>query len=250
MPWVTHVWCTHMAEATRMQCTICLGDESDVVQRGCCCRGDAGAVHLQCLIDLATHAADNGGDWGEWSECGICKQNFTGCVRLGLAEAWVSRVQPLDDDDEERLVAASNYGSALRDGGKYTEAEKIELDVLATMKRVLGQEHPDTLDAANSLANTCRYQGKCTEAEKIQLDVFMTRKRLLGEEHPETLETAANLATTYSDQGKYSDAEKIEFEVLMLRKHVACAWRRAPRHALLGQQLGGNLQCSGQVLRG
>ena len=72
-----------------MQCTICLDDEGDVVQRGCCCRGDAGAVHLQCLIDLATHAADNGmaSRRSAWRQCGMCKQRFTGSVRLGLAEA-------------------------------------------------------------------------------------------------------------------------------------------------------------------
>ena len=87
------------------ECTICLDDEGDVVQRGCCCRGDAGAVHLQCLIDLAAHANDNDLDnsWSAWWECGTCKRKFTGTVRLGLAEAWFARVESREEDDDERL---------------------------------------------------------------------------------------------------------------------------------------------------
>ena len=78
-----------------IQCTICLDDEGDVAQRGCCCRGDAGAVHLQCLIDLATHTTDNdlGSGWTAWWQCGTCKQALTGTVQLELAEAWFARVE-------------------------------------------------------------------------------------------------------------------------------------------------------------
>ena len=88
------------------------------------------------------------------------------------------------------------------------------------MKRVLGEEHPDTLTSAANLATTYRALGKYAEAEKIELDVLATRKRVLGEEHPDTLASAANLASTYHRQGKYAEAEQIQLDVLETRKRV------------------------------
>ena len=34
-------------------CIICLDAEGELLQRGCCCRGDAGLAHLHCLVELA-----------------------------------------------------------------------------------------------------------------------------------------------------------------------------------------------------
>ena len=82
--------------------------------------------------------------------------------------------------------------------------ERIQLDVLATTKRVLGGEHPNTLSLANNLAATYQSQGKYAEAERIQLDVLATTKRV-----PNTLSLANNLAETYMLQGKYAEAKMI-----------------------------------------
>jgi hypothetical protein len=49
--------------------------------------------------------------------------------------------------------------------GKYAEAEKMEREVLAERKRVLGAEHPDTLTAAGNLADSLKRQGKYAEAD-------------------------------------------------------------------------------------
>jgi len=73
------------------------------------------------------------------------------------------------------------------------EAEKIEREVLAVRKRVLGAEHPDTLTAAGNLAASLSDQGKYDEAEKIEREVLAVRKRVLGADHPETLTTAGDL---------------------------------------------------------
>jgi hypothetical protein len=44
-----------------------------------------------------------------------------------------------------RLSAANNLADSLARQGKYDEAEKMEREVLAARKRVLGAEHPNTL---------------------------------------------------------------------------------------------------------
>ena len=70
----------------------------------------------------------------------------------------------------------------------------LEVLVVETMKRVLGEEHPDTLMSMSNLASTYRKQGRRKEAEVLEALVMETRKRVLGEEHPDTLLSMANLA--------------------------------------------------------
>jgi hypothetical protein len=67
---------------------------------------------------------------------------------------------------------------------------------METMKRVLGEEHPDTLTCMGNLASTYMDQGRWKEAEELEVQVIKTRKRVLGEEHPSTLTSMANLAWT------------------------------------------------------
>ena len=69
----------------------------------------------------------------------------------------------------------------------------LEVLVMETRKRVLGEEHPDTLTSMYNLASTYRSQGRWKEAEMLEVLVMETRKRVLGEEHPDTLTSIAKL---------------------------------------------------------
>ena len=108
----------------------------------------------------------NSTEW--WWKCQTCEQAFTGEMRDGLASARWSRMRDRAEDDRERLSAAGNLAASLSRQGKYAEAEKMEREVLAVSKRVLGAEHPDTLTAAGNLALSLKRQGKYAEAEKPQ----------------------------------------------------------------------------------
>jgi len=50
----------------------------------------------------------------------------------------------------DMLIAAGNLAASLARQGKYDEAEKMEREVLALRKQVLGAEHPDTLSRGRS----------------------------------------------------------------------------------------------------
>ena len=54
------------------------------------------------------------------------------------------------------------------------------------MRRVLGEEHPDTMTSASNLASSLSDQGKYTDAERINREVLGAKRRVLGEEHPNT----------------------------------------------------------------
>jgi len=59
----------------------------------------------------------------------------------------------------------SNLASTFRNQGRWKEAEELEVQVMETRKRVLGQEHPDMLTSMNNLAEVLRDQGKYAAAE-------------------------------------------------------------------------------------
>jgi hypothetical protein len=130
----------------RGECIICLDNDGPPfpLQSGCACRGPSGQAHLACRIEAAVHLQDSTGS-ASWWECGTCKQNFTGSMELGLTRAWHCRTEALPDDSDEKLAAAAALASALSDHGDYQDAAQIEREVLATRKRIGGDESLDTL---------------------------------------------------------------------------------------------------------
>jgi tetratricopeptide (TPR) repeat protein len=125
-----------------------------------------------------------------------------------------------DDNDEERLDLASKCARTLHSDGRYKEAEDLEVEVMQTRKRVLGDEHPDTLTSMGNLALTYSKQGQWDEAEELHVQVMQTMKRVLGHEHPSTLTSMANLAATYRDQGRWKEAEELQVQVVQTKKRV------------------------------
>ncbi|KAL5371346.1 hypothetical protein DPSP01_014329 [Paraphaeosphaeria sporulosa] len=125
-----------------------------------------------------------------------------------------------DDDDEERLVLSWKCAMALYSDGRYEEAEELEVQVLETRKRVLGEEHPSTLTSMGNLASTYRNQGRWKEAEELEVQVLETFKRVLREEHPATLSSMANLASTFWNQGRWKEAEELFVQVMETFKRV------------------------------
>src|SRR3984957_4465170 len=104
--------------------------------------------------------------------------------------------------------------------GRWKEAEVLEVQVMETRKRVLGEEHPSTLTSMANLALTYWNQGRWKEGEVLDVLVMETRKRVLGEEHPSTLTSMGNLALTYRNQGQWKEAEVLEVPVMETSKQV------------------------------
>ena len=133
-------------------CFICLDTSPSPIQSGCACRGAAGLAHLRCRAEAAEALVEQKSSTEWWRTCQTCKQEFTGEMYDGLANAWWSRVRDRAEDDGERLTAAGNLADSLSSQGKYDEAETMQREVLAVKQRVLGADHPDTLSTAGNLA--------------------------------------------------------------------------------------------------
>jgi hypothetical protein len=94
------------------------------------------------------------------------------------------------------------------------------------MRRVLGEEHPDTLMNASNLASSLYDQGKHAEAVRIQREVLGVERRVLGEEHPSTLMSAKNLASSLWGHGNHVEAEEM-FHV-RIKRNSECSAAATP----------------------
>ena len=65
------------------------------------------------------------------------------------------------------ILATANLARTYADLGKYSEAEKLEEQVLGARNRLLGGGHPDTINAMESLAMTFRHPENHTEAQRF-----------------------------------------------------------------------------------
>lgn len=85
---------------------------------------------------------------------------------------------------------ASTYGNQ----GRWDEAEKLQVEVMATSKTKLGADHPSTLTSMANLAFTWQSQGRGIEANKLMEECVQLRTRILGINHPHTNSSSAVLS--------------------------------------------------------
>jgi tetratricopeptide repeat protein len=100
-------------------------------------------------------------------------QRVTECL---YSDGRYDQAGGLKNDDEEMLNTMAWIGLTHWKQGRWTEAEKLQVQVMETFKTVLGPEHHSTLTSMNNLALTYRAQGRWAEAEKLFVQVVDTRK--------------------------------------------------------------------------
>ena len=70
---------------------------------------------------------------------------------------------------EETLDSMGMVGLAYSLGGRWTNAEELEVQIIEIRKRVLGEEHPHTLMSIANLATTFWNQGRWKRVEKLEM---------------------------------------------------------------------------------
>ena len=205
-----------------MACCICLDNDGPPlpIQCGCGCREEAGCAHLACKIAYAKHQ-DPGYRKG-WYECPTCKQDYTGAMRRGLAEALWTQLQGRPAEDVHRLCAQNLLAVAYQQAGRYAQAEALYRDILTIDRRVDGPNHENTLITASNVGNVLLNQGKNSAAEAVFRDTLERKRDVLGAKHKSTLLTASSLAKALQNQGKYAEAEPVLRDTLAIQQRVLC----------------------------
>ncbi|MCT7965458.1 tetratricopeptide repeat protein [Laspinema sp. D1] len=114
----------------------------------------------------------------------------------------------------------NQIGMALYDKGEYGKAEPLLKQALNILRKVLGDEHPDTATSLNNFAGLYHSQGRYAEAEPLYLQALNIRRKVLGDEHPDTAYSLNDLAGLYHSQGRYAEAEPLCLQALNIRRKV------------------------------
>ena len=115
-----------------------------------------------------------------WHECPTCEQQYTGAMKLGLAEALWARQQRRPAEDDHRLCAQNTLAIAYQQAGRLAAAETLYRDVLATRRRVDGPNHDNTLLVAGNLGGVLSEQGKDSAAEAVYRDTLERERAALA----------------------------------------------------------------------
>ena len=98
------------------------------------------------------------------------------------------------------LSALSALSKTYWNQGRWKEAEELEVLVMETSSRVLGEEHPDTLLSMANLAHTINVQTHKDTAMRLMTDVVEYRTDNIGAAYPDTVDSASTLDAWNSNQ--------------------------------------------------
>jgi hypothetical protein len=102
---------------------------------------------------------------------------------------------------------------------KMKDAERLQVEVLAERRKLLGDDHVDTVRAMGNVAMLYNRVGKFEQAEDLKVMVVKGQS-ILGVDHPDTLRSMLDLAMIYCQLNKFKDAEKLEATVLEARTRL------------------------------
>ncbi len=100
----------------------------------------------------------------------------------------------------------------------YDDARPLIEESLATRRRLLGDDHPDTLDAMSQLALLKEHKGDFDGVEETLRSVLAARRRQGGDDAPETLAAMSQLAVFLHARGRLDEAESLYREIVMKRR--------------------------------
>jgi tetratricopeptide (TPR) repeat protein len=157
----------------------------------------------------------------QWWQCQTCKQDFSGDMQLGLAEAHWETVRALPAEDRARRFAMTLLATALHScSHNYEAALPLLEECLALNRRVDGDEHRNTLTAIGNLAELHRAMGHLEQALALGTEALAGKRCTLGSEHPSTLDSIDNLACVHQSAENYDLALPLFEEALDARRRT------------------------------
>lgn len=90
------------------------------------------------------------------------------------------------------LIAKANIANTYDHQGRYRGES-----VVATLKRVLGEEHLVTIASLSKLSSTYGHEQRYKRAVVLQVQVMDANAKQLGASYPNTLASMRNLALSY-----------------------------------------------------
>ncbi|HEY6798453.1 MAG TPA: FxSxx-COOH system tetratricopeptide repeat protein [Kineosporiaceae bacterium] len=142
-----------------------------------------------------------------------------------IAAAWQDQLDRGRVSDSAALLRQLlhlrfNLANILRDLSNYRGALKMDEQVLAEQRQLLGGEHSHTLMTAGSRAADLRALGDYAEALRQDEATYKSWLTDFGEDHPRTLMAANNVAASLRAVGDFRRARAIDADVAERRRVV------------------------------
>ena len=194
--------------------------------RGCSCRGTAGFAHVSCLAEQAKilvadaeerHLDDD--QWGRWSTCSLCGQDYHSIVSCAFGWACWKTYLGRPETDWTQLSALRLLGNGLHDARHDEAALSVREAELATLRR-LGAPEEDMLGVQTNLAGSYVALGRLEESSRMLRDVYSGRLKLSGEEHEDTLSEANNYANSLVRLQRFEEAKSLLLKTLPVARRV------------------------------
>jgi len=154
---------------------------------------------------------------------------LTGLVRYGQVlqdEARFEELEAVLDEHQAALEAASDPDhpdvialTTMRavthlELGRPIEAAELYEAAVVRLRRVLGDDHPQTIRTIGNAARARNFMGDYATAETFARDALESATRVLGPDHPDTLIMSGTLANALRDQRKFEEALEL-YEALI-----------------------------------
>ena len=176
---------------------------AELLHGGCACCGSAGHGHLRCFVQAAEY------NYMSYMRCPTCKQNFTGPVQLGLAQACLQRQVSKPAENETRLAAQSLLALALKHAGKYEEALSLRREIYWVQRHSLGNNNLSTLISVREVGSLLSHLRRFDEATQLLENAHSGLRRTVGDTDVETLTTVHSMVINLVNQGNFTAAVPI-----------------------------------------
>ncbi|KAH8696391.1 hypothetical protein BGW36DRAFT_462267 [Talaromyces proteolyticus] len=127
----------------------------------------------------------------------------------------------------------ANLVSTFWNQGRWTEAEKLGVQVMEKMKMVLGDEHPDTLAIMANLAYTLKSQGILQHALTLMKKCSNLRNTVLGPGHPDSMSSSRALSDWMDEYNTLLDQTPLTGKNSAHEEHVNLPYARRRSAATL-----------------
>jgi hypothetical protein len=104
------------------------------------------------------------------------------------------------------------FGRLLHDQGKLAEAEPLLRESMDKLRRVSGDDNPNTINAIINYGAELRSAGKLDEAEPLCREAVERTQRVFGKDHVRTGSARLALGRVLTTQQRFGDAETELFE--------------------------------------
>jgi tetratricopeptide (TPR) repeat protein len=202
-------------------------------------RRDSGLVKLTGDDEKRAYELDeaivNAMKTGHWSQAVAAAEQLLALRRRIQGEkhfeavdaSWqvkmLRRLESLPSSDRAAFLAAEDLNEqaeSLFRQGKSAASRPLFEQVLASCRRLLTDDHPQTATSYNNLGISYMGLGHYAAAQPLFEKALSIRRRLLTDDHPDTAQSYSNLAMSHKEQGNYRVAQSLLQKALEVNRRL------------------------------